>query len=80
MTAPRTASLNYALIHARAAEIGLAGPAFTRLVGVRLEDLEEDLDQRTLSLTAVYHRRQRSDRTPVRVHRISDGHGVDPER
>jgi hypothetical protein len=39
-----TLVLNYALIRARAAQIGLAELAFRRLTGVRLADLEEVFD------------------------------------
>jgi hypothetical protein len=51
VTAPARTSLNCALIRSRAAEIGLAGRAFTDIIGVHLDDLEEDLDQRAVSLT-----------------------------
>ena len=50
MTTPARTSLNYALIRSRAAEIGLAGRAFTDVIGVHPGDLEEDLDQRAVSL------------------------------
>ena len=45
------ASINYTLIRSRAAEMGLADRTFTDLIGVRLRDLEADLDQRAVSLT-----------------------------
>jgi hypothetical protein len=48
---PARTGLNYALIRSRAAEIGLAGRAFTDIIGVHLDDLTEDLDQRAVSLT-----------------------------
>ena len=51
MTPPARTSLNYVLIRSRAAEIGLAGRTFTDAIGVHLDDLEEDLDQRAVSLT-----------------------------
>ncbi len=51
MTPHARTSLNYALIRSRAAEIGLAGRAFTDVIGVHLDDLEGDLDQRAVSLT-----------------------------
>jgi hypothetical protein len=51
VTAPARDGLNYALIRARAAEIGLTGRAFTDVIGVHLDDLEQDLDQRGVSLT-----------------------------
>jgi hypothetical protein len=45
------AALNYAVIRARVADLGLLDAKATELLGVRLVDLEEDLDQRTVSLT-----------------------------
>ncbi|MDI5978244.1 hypothetical protein [Amycolatopsis magusensis] len=44
-------ALNYPLIHARAAELGLTEPVFTELVGTSLATLRSDHSQRTLSLT-----------------------------
>jgi hypothetical protein len=44
-------ALNYPLIRARAAELGLAEPVFTELVGVSLATLRSDHGQRTISLS-----------------------------
>lgn len=51
LTPPARTGLNYALIRGRAAEIGLAGSGFTDVIGVNLDDLNEGLDQRAVSLT-----------------------------
>jgi hypothetical protein len=51
VTAPARTSLNYALIRSRAAETGLAGRTFTDIIGAHLDDLEDDPDQRAVSLT-----------------------------
>jgi hypothetical protein len=45
-----TPRLNYPLIRSRAASLGLGDRSLTQLLGVRLEELEEDLDQRFISL------------------------------
>jgi len=46
-----TARLNYPLIRTRALSLGLTPINLTKLLGVRLEALEVDLDQRSVSLT-----------------------------
>ena len=48
---PHPAGLDTALIRGRVAEMGLSEQAFLDLIGLRLSDLEEDLDQRPVSLT-----------------------------
>ncbi|GAB3934857.1 hypothetical protein [Micromonospora vulcania] len=44
------ATLDYARIRTRAGEVGLSDNALTSLLGVRLSDFNDDLDQRSISL------------------------------
>ncbi|MFI6031652.1 hypothetical protein [Amycolatopsis magusensis] len=46
-------ALDYPLIQARAAELGLTEPVFTELVGASLDTLRSDHGQRTTSLTVL---------------------------